>query len=65
MFTVYQVTLTGLNNKAHLNSEELDSWMRSAYGKYATVKVIQDLTGKFVVYTDNGVKFEAVEKGLI
>ena len=65
MFTAYQVSLNGLTNKVHLNGDELDSWLESVYGKYATVKVVQDMTGKFVVYTDNGTEFDAIEKGII
>ena len=65
MFTVYQVSRNRLTNKEHLNSNELDRWMESVYGKYATVKVVHDKTGKFVVYTDNGTEFKAIEKGII
>jgi len=64
MFTVHNVnTNKTLSCKEHLNNDELDAWMVNAYGKFATVQVLQDLTGKVVVYTDNGDWWEVVSKG--
>ena len=62
MFTVHEVKIDGtLRNKECINNDELDAWMIAAYGKFATVQVVQDLTGKKVIYTDNGEWWEIVK----
>ena len=38
----------------HLGQDELDQWMGVAYGRWATVRVIEETTGKTVTYTDDG-----------
>lgn len=60
-FTAYKVELNGtLSNKEHLNFDELDYWMESKHGKFATVSIVRDQDSKRVTYTDNGVKFVLV-----
>lgn len=64
-YTVWKKDLhTGkLSHKEHLdNSSELEDWMQKALGKHATVLVKQDQTGKEITYTDNGRKFEIIDK---
>lgn len=61
MFTVHAVQTNGmLTNKEHLNNDEIEQWFGEAYGKFATIQVVQDTTGKKVVYTDNGDWWEKV-----
>jgi len=58
LFTVYKVELDGsLSHKEHLNADELDTWMSNIYGKFTTVKVIEDNSKKEIIYTDNGREF--------
>lgn len=57
MFTVYKVFGEKLSHKEHINNDELDAWMNNAYGVHATVKVVHDLSGKAITYTDDGQKF--------
>lgn len=60
-FTAHKVNLNGsLSHKEHLAHNELDQWMADKYGKFATVQVTCDQTGKTIVYTDNGEKWEKV-----
>lgn len=60
-FTAHKVNLDGsLSHKECLNHDELDGWMADKYGKFATVQVSCDQTGKTIVYTDNGIWWERV-----
>lgn len=53
-FSVFKVNLDGsLSNRENLSHNELDSYINSVYGKFATIKVIAS-NGREVVYTDNG-----------
>ncbi len=67
MFTAYKINLdSSLSHKEHLNDDEIGSWVYDyAYGKYTTIKVVQDLTNKFCIYTDNGNDFELIERGYL
>lgn len=63
MFTAHKINLDStLSHKEHLNNDELSEWMYSVYGKFASVRVQQDLTGVVIEYTDNGSEFEIVRK---
>ena len=54
-FTVYKVNLDGsLSHRENLGQDELDAWMIAKHGKYATVSVTHDQSGKTVLYTDDG-----------
>lgn len=58
MFSAYTLETDGsLSHRENLATSELDAWMLSQYGKRATIKVIEDLTGRSVVFTDDGEKF--------
>ncbi len=64
-YTVYKVELSGkLSNKEHMNSaDEVEEWLDKVYGKFATVKVVQDRTKHWVMYTDAGTRWERVDSG--
>lgn len=55
MFTFHAIdTVTGnIYDKECLNNEELSEFMVNAEKKYNTCQVIEDLTGKKVIYTLN------------
>lgn len=64
-YTVYKKDLNSgkLSHKEHLdNSSELEDWMEKAYGKHVTILVRRDTDGNEVTYTDNGQKFEVIDK---
>ena len=67
MYTVFKINLDNtLSNKEHLNDDELGAWMYDyAYNKSATIKVVQDFTNKFCIYTDNGKDFELIDRGYL
>lgn len=57
-YSAYKVNLNGsLSNRENINHDELDSWINSVYGKFASIRVFVDLSGVFVDYTDNGVEY--------
>lgn len=59
-FSVFKVNLDGsLSNRENLSHEELDGYIASVYGKFATIKVVAS-SGKEVIYTDNGLSYEKV-----
>ena len=61
MFKIAKVRSDGTRETLdRLGRDELDPWMRDAYGKHATVEVTQETTGKTVIYTDNGEWWEKV-----
>ena len=65
MFTFHAIdAITGkLYDKECLNADELDSFMIKAESKYNACQVVEDLTGKRVVYTVNAEgKFEVHSK---
>ena len=42
---------------------EVGAWLYDyAYGKFVTVKIVQDLTNKYCLYTDNGSDYELIKK---
>lgn len=55
-YTVHKLNLNGsLSHKQHLNNlDELNTWLVDVYGKFASIFVIQDQTGKTRTMTDNG-----------
>tara|TARA_Y100001938_G_scaffold146966_1_gene227083 strand:- start:1248 stop:1460 length:213 start_codon:yes stop_codon:yes gene_type:complete len=63
MYTVYKVNLDdSLSHKEHLNRDEIITWLyETAYGKFVTIKVVNDLTGNAQILTDNGEDYERVK----
>lgn len=55
-YVAYKVNLDGsLSHKELLNNiDEVNEWLNKVYGKYATVRIVQEQTGKFRTLTDNG-----------
>ncbi len=63
MYSAYTFNTDGsLSNRENLAKSELDAWMLSQYGKRATIKVYDDLTGNAVIFTDDGDKFVVSQK---
>lgn len=63
MYSAYILNTDGsLSNRENLAKAELDAWMLSQYGKRATIKVYDDLTGNAVIFTDDGEKFVVSQK---
>lgn len=63
MYSAYTLNTDGsLSHRENLSNDELDVWMVSQYGKRATIQVVQDLTGRTVVFTDDGEKFVVSHK---
>ena len=57
-YSAYKINLDGsLSNRENLNHDELDSWVDSVYGKFASIRVFVDNSDFFVNYTDNGVEY--------
>lgn len=61
-YTVYQVRLDGsLYSKEHLNNrDELIDWVDGSLGRYAKIRVENDLTGEAREFVDAGGKWERV-----
>lgn len=61
-YTAFKLNLGGsLSHKELLNNvDEVNEWLANAYGKFASVSVIQDQTGKRRNMTDDGVKWVSV-----
>lgn len=55
-YTVHRVLLDGsLTSKEHLNdAEEMREWVMAAYGRFAAIQVVNDLSGEVRIFTDNG-----------
>lgn len=66
-YTVYKLNIDGrLSHKEHLNNlGELNEWLANKYGKFASVLIVQDQTGKIKVGTDNGVAWEFSSTSLV
>jgi len=63
MFTVHAIQANGrLTHKEHLNNDELDGWMQGALAKHKTVRVVQDLTGRVIVYQNDGSRWVAFHR---
>lgn len=59
-FSVFKLNLDGsLSNRENLSHDELDSYIESVYGKFATIKVVAS-NGKAAVYTDDGERYAKV-----
>ncbi len=60
-YAAYQIRLSGeLQNRENLNNlDELNAWIASKYGKFATIKIVAD-NGNWRTMTDNGVEFEVI-----
>jgi hypothetical protein len=53
-YTFFKLNLDGSkSHRENLNADELDGFLASVYGKFATV-LVERSDGKQVVYTDNG-----------
>lgn len=59
-FSAYKLNLDGsLTHRENLNNlDELNAWMWKVYGKFATIQITCDQTGKSVIRTDNGKDWE-------
>lgn len=55
-FTAYKLNLDGSRSHKELLNDrvELDDWLAATYGKFASVVVVNDATGKETTITDNG-----------
>ena len=64
-YKFYNVNLdASLSHKEQLSDTEITSFVYDiAYKKYPTIKVVQDVTKNYCVYTDNGSEYELVYKG--
>lgn len=61
-YTAFKLNIDGsLSHKELLDDiGQVNEWMVRVYGKFASVRIIQDQTGKVREYTDNGVDWERV-----
>lgn len=61
-YTAHKVNLDGsLSCKELLdNVDGVNEWLATHYGKYATVQIVQDQTGKTRRWTDNGIAWESI-----
>ena len=63
MYTAYKVNIDGnLTNKENLNNQhEINDWMWRAYDNgVPTVRIQNDETGQFAIFTDNGEQYVRV-----
>lgn len=45
-------------NKEHMNNvQEMRDWVDAAYGRFATIRVTNDVTGEVRTFTDDGKRF--------
>ncbi len=59
-YSFFKLNLDGKkSHRENLNADELDWFMASVYGKYATV-LVERSDGKKVTYTDNGTEWVRV-----
>tara|TARA_B100000508_G_scaffold16165_2_gene10867 strand:- start:1754 stop:2050 length:297 start_codon:yes stop_codon:yes gene_type:complete len=61
---VHKVNLDGsLSHKEYLNSvDELNTWLAEKYGKFVTVRIESEKTGKVIKMTDNGFDWEVLKE---
>ena len=61
-YTVHQVRLDGsLYSKQHLNDRnELADWVDDSLGRYARIRVTNDISGEVREFIDAGEKWERV-----
>ncbi|MGA1381393.1 MAG: hypothetical protein ACO30N_07560 [Schleiferiaceae bacterium] len=60
-FLVQKMNLDGsVSTIDRLGSIELDGFMAEAYGRYATLLVTEENSGRAVIYTDNGEWWDSV-----
>jgi hypothetical protein len=59
-YRVSQIGLLGLKNTEYLGHVELYVWLEEKYGKYASVRVVCEQTGKVTELTDNGCEWVVV-----
>lgn len=59
-YTVNKINLDGsLSHKELMNNlDEVNAWLVEVYGKFASIQITQDQTGKVRRYTDNGMEWE-------
>ena len=62
---VNKVNLDGsLSHKEYLNNvDELNTWLAEKYGKFATVRIESEKTGKVLILTDNGFNWKILDDG--
>ena len=60
---VNKVNLDGsLSHKEYLNSvDELNTWLAEKYGKFVTVRIESEKTGRIVMMTDDGTGWDTIE----
>ena len=58
-----KVNLDGsLSHKEYLNSvDELNTWLAEKYGKFVTVRIESEKTGRIVTMTDDGTDWDTIE----
>ena len=62
-YSAFKLSLDGsLSHRENLNHDELDDWMARVYGKFASIQIRQDQTGKLITYTDNGESWEFISR---
>ena len=62
---VNKVNLDGsLSHKEYLNNvDELNTWLAEKDGKFATVRIESEKTGKVLIMTDNGFNWKILDDG--
>jgi hypothetical protein len=60
---VNKVNLDGsLSHKEYLNSvDELNTWLAEKYGKFVTVRIESEKTGRIVTMTDDGTGWDTIQ----
>ena len=58
-----KVNLDGsLSHKEYLNSvDELNTWLAEKYGKFVTVRIESEKTGRIVTMTDDGTGWDTIQ----
>lgn len=58
-YTAFKLNIDGsLSHKEILNNlDELNAWLADVYGKFASIHIVQDQTGKTRTMTDNGTEW--------
>ena len=60
---VNKVNLDGsLSHKEYLNNvDELNTWLAEKYGKFVTVRIESEKTGRIVTMTDDGTGWDTIQ----
>ena len=65
-YTVCQLALNAqgtysVANKQHMDShDDMWNWVLSSYGRFASIRIVNDQTGEIREFTDNGEQWERV-----